>query len=104
VNKRVVITGIGVVSPIGIGKEEYVRALKEGKSGVGPITLFDASQLPTRIAAEIKDFDPHRVIKGMKILEKTDDRGVLLANCATTFAIEDLKLDLDKGKSKRKKD
>ena len=93
VKKRVVITGIGVLSPIGIGKEEYVRSLKEGKSGAGPITLFNASQLPTRIAAEVKDFDPHRRMKGMKILEKTDDRGVLLANCATTLAIEDLKLD-----------
>ena len=92
--KRVVITGIGVLSPIGIGKEEFVHSLKAGTSGVGPITLFDASKFPTRIAAEVKDFNPHQMIKEMKILEVTDDRRVLFANCATALAIEDAKLDV----------
>jgi 3-oxoacyl-[acyl-carrier-protein] synthase II len=93
VKKRVVITGTGVLSPIGIGKEEYVRSLKEGKSGAGPITLFDASQFPTRIAAEVKDFNPHQIVKGMRILDITDDRRVLFANCATALAVEDGKLN-----------
>lgn len=91
--KRVVITGVGVLSPIGTGKEEYIHSLRAGRSGVGPITLFDASQFPTRIAAEVKDFNPHKMIKGMKILELTDDRRVLFANCATALAIEDAKLN-----------
>ena len=56
--KRVVITGIGVVSPIGIGKEEYWKALTEGKSGIKRITLFDASEFPTQIAGEVRDFHP----------------------------------------------
>jgi 3-oxoacyl-[acyl-carrier-protein] synthase II len=91
--KRVVITGIGVVSPIGIGKKEFVHSLKTGKSGVTPITLFDASQFPTKIAAEVKDFNPRRILNNRaKILEVTDDRRVLFANCAAALAIEDTKL------------
>src|SRR6187401_1719658 len=60
--RRVVITGIGCVSPIGIGKTQYWNSLKEGRSGTGPITRFDASDLPVRIAAEVKDFDPNSII------------------------------------------
>ena len=89
--KRIVITGIGVLSPIGIGKEEFVHSLKAGKSGVGPITLIDASQFSTRIAAEVKNFNPYQVMKGMKVLELTDDRRVLFANCAASLALEDAK-------------
>ena len=50
--KTLVITGMGAVTPIGIGVNEYWRALTEGKCGVGPITRFDASGLPVQIAAE----------------------------------------------------
>lgn len=55
--KQLVITGMGAVTPIGIGVENYWRNLISGKCGVGPITHFDASGLPVRIAAEVKDFD-----------------------------------------------
>ena len=55
--RRVVITGLGVVSPVGNTVDEAWNAIKAGKSGIGPITLFDASALPVRIAAEVKDFD-----------------------------------------------
>jgi 3-oxoacyl-[acyl-carrier-protein] synthase II len=55
---RVVITGMGVVSPVGIGKEAFWESLISGKNGIVPITRFDASELPTRIAGEIRDFDP----------------------------------------------
>ena len=58
--RRVVVTGIGIVSPIGIGVEENWKALREGRSGVGPITHFDASSLPSRIAGEVKDFSPEK--------------------------------------------
>ena len=55
--RRVVITGIGVISPLAIGANETWDALCQGKSGIGPITRFDASQMDTQIAAEIKNFD-----------------------------------------------
>ena len=55
---RVVITGLGVVSPIGIGKEEFWRSLLNHKSGIDFITRFDASSFPSRIAAEVRNFDP----------------------------------------------
>jgi len=53
-----VVTGIGVVSPIGIGKSSFWQGLKSGRSGVGKITHFDASNLPVKIAAEVKNFKP----------------------------------------------
>ena len=53
--RRVAITGIGVVAPNGVGIESYWQGLRSGRSGVGPITLFDPTQLPTRIAAEVTD-------------------------------------------------
>jgi 3-oxoacyl-[acyl-carrier-protein] synthase II len=56
--RRVVITGIGCVSPIGIGKEEFWRSVREGRSGISRITRFDASDLPVQIAGEVKNFDP----------------------------------------------
>ncbi|MAG56905.1 MAG: beta-ketoacyl-[acyl-carrier-protein] synthase II [Planctomycetes bacterium] len=56
--RRVVITGVGVVSPVGLDAETTFEALLAGRSGLGPITLFDASNHTTRIAGEVKDFDP----------------------------------------------
>lgn len=55
---RVALTGIGVVSPIGIGKTEFWKNLLAGKTGIKPITLFDAESYPSRLAGEISDFDP----------------------------------------------
>ncbi len=55
--KRVVITGMGAVTPIGIGLQEYWEGLLAGRSGVGPITFFDTSDFPVHIAAEVKDFN-----------------------------------------------
>lgn len=54
----VVITGMGVVSPVGIGLDTFREALREGKSGLGPITLFDSSKLKSKVAGEVKDFQP----------------------------------------------
>ncbi|HLW35112.1 MAG TPA: beta-ketoacyl synthase N-terminal-like domain-containing protein, partial [Chthoniobacterales bacterium] len=56
---RVVITGMGILAPNGIGLEDFWESLLAGRSGIGPITLFDASELESRIAGEIKGFDPH---------------------------------------------
>ena len=56
--RRVVITGLGVIAPNGIGKEAFWTAATAGKSGIGPITRFDASEFPTQIAGEVNNFDP----------------------------------------------
>lgn len=60
--RRVAVTGIGVISPIGIGKEKYFQSLKEGKCGVDYITRFDTENFDTKIAAEVKDFEPTEYI------------------------------------------
>jgi len=57
-DRRVVVTGIGIVAANGIGVNDFWQTLIAGRSGVGPITLFDASKFPNRIAAEVKGFDP----------------------------------------------
>ena len=55
---RVVITGIGILAPNGIGLEAFWESLLAGRSGIGPITLFDATGFKNRIAGEVKDFNP----------------------------------------------
>ena len=55
---RVVVTGLGVVSPIGIGREAFWQALMDGKNGIDKITRFDAADYPSQIAGEVKDFNP----------------------------------------------
>jgi len=90
--KRVVVTGIGVVSPIGTGREAYWRALRAGENGVGPITTFDASEFATQFAAQVKDFDPTRYVD--KKEAKRMDRFVQFAIAASSLALEDAKLDV----------
>ncbi|GAB1399235.1 beta-ketoacyl-ACP synthase II [Aminivibrio sp.] len=89
--RRVVITGLGVVSPIATGRENYWQALKEGKNGVGPLTTFDVSDCPVPIGAEIKDFDPARWMDGKEA--KRSDRVIQFAVAAADLAVEDGKLD-----------
>ena len=57
-NSRLVVTGMGAITPIGIGVDEFWKALLEGRNGVGPITKFDASKFDTQFAAEVKNFNP----------------------------------------------
>lgn len=90
--KRVVVTGIGVVSPIGTGREAYWGALRAGVNGVAPITTFDASEFATQFAAEVKDFDPTIYID--KKEAKRMDRFTQFAVAASTLAIADAHLDL----------
>ncbi|SKC87123.1 beta-ketoacyl-ACP synthase II [Maledivibacter halophilus] len=92
--RRVVITGIGVISPIGIGKENYWNALKKGVSGVDKITKFDVSDYTTQIAGEVKDFDPHDYFE--KKEARRMDRFTQFAVAASKMALEDSKLNLDK--------
>ena len=58
--RRVVITGIGAVTPIGLNIEEFWQGLIQGKNGIAPITLFDAGPFPVKIAAEVKGFEPEK--------------------------------------------
>jgi len=69
--RRVVVTGLGIISPVGNSVEEAWRAIVSGKSGVGSITQFDASNYPTRIAAEVRNFDPAEYIEP-KDIKKMD--------------------------------
>ena len=89
---RVVITGLGTINCIGNSIEEFWQGLVEGKSGIGPITLFDASDLPCRIAGEINGFDPEQYLDRKTV--RRLPRSVLLANAAAHQAVEDAGLPL----------
>jgi len=90
---------MGVITPIGIGLDEYWNALKEGRSGIDYITKFDASEYSTRIAGEVKAFDPVDYID--KKEAKRMDRFTQFAVAATSMAIKDASLDLAKEDSER---
>ncbi len=109
--RRVVVTGLGVVSPVGLDVETFWQNLLSGRSGIGPITRFDASDFPVRIAAEVKDFDPQQYMDykmarrsgrfaqlavaagkqalcaaGLEVNEETRDRiGVIVASSGGAF-------------------
>jgi 3-oxoacyl-[acyl-carrier-protein] synthase II len=85
--RRVVITGIGLVTPLGNSKDANWQAILAGRSGVGPVTRFDASRLPCRIAGEVKDFDPTSVLEPKEV--RRYDRFIHLAMRSTAEAIAD---------------
>ncbi|MBQ9364965.1 MAG: beta-ketoacyl-ACP synthase II [Schwartzia sp.] len=91
---RVVITGIGVVSPIGIGKDNFWNALVEGKNGIDRITRFDPTNYACKIAGEVQDFNPTDFID--KKETKRMDRYAQFSLAASKLAIEDAGLDLAK--------
>ncbi len=88
----VVITGIGVLSCIGTGREQYWDALLQGKTGFGPVTLFDTASFPVKVAGEIRDFDPLLFLgkKGLRDL----DRSARLVCSAAKLAIDDSHLPI----------
>ncbi|MFQ5894956.1 MAG: beta-ketoacyl-ACP synthase II [Nitrospinota bacterium] len=95
--RRVVITGLGLVTPVGTGVRKTWEALLRGESGVGPITRFDPSDLPARIAAEVKDFDPSPYIDRKE--QRRMDLFIQYALACTQMAFEDAgssSLDADK--------
>jgi 3-oxoacyl-[acyl-carrier-protein] synthase II len=83
---RVVVTGMGAVTPLGLDVESTWAGLIAGRSGVGPITQFDAARLTTRIAAEVKDFDPSAVLDRKE--QRRNDRYVQLALVAARQAMD----------------
>jgi 3-oxoacyl-[acyl-carrier-protein] synthase II len=88
---RVVVTGLGAVTPLGNSVPEYWRAICEGRSGVGPITRFDPKRLDCRIAAEVKAFDPLKVIEKKEL--KKLDLFIQYAIAAGVEAVESAKID-----------
>ncbi|MBI3931941.1 MAG: beta-ketoacyl-ACP synthase II [Acidobacteria bacterium] len=93
--RRVVVTGVGLVSALGIGTEETWKGLLEGRSGAAPITLFDASQHSTRFACEVKGFDPQNWVDKKDV--KKMDRFIQFAVAASEFAMRDSGLVVDGG-------
>src|SRR5216684_1067602 len=90
---RVVITGIGILAPNGIGLDAFWESLLAGRSGIGPITLFDASDLKSRIAGEVKNFDPHNYIEP-ELKPKRMARHTQFAYAATLMALKDAGLEI----------
>ncbi len=91
---RVVITGIGILSPVGNGRQASWQGLVDGRSGLGPITLFDASAFPVRIGGEVKDFGIPVVLEAFPAAAAClRDRKVLLALEAARQAISDSGLE-----------
>ncbi|MBQ7263131.1 MAG: beta-ketoacyl-ACP synthase II [Synergistaceae bacterium] len=89
--RRVVVTGLGPLSPIGHGREEYWRALREGRNGIGPITTFELGDCPVTFGAEIKGFDPAIWMPGKEA--KRSDRAIQFAVAGAKMAVEDAGLD-----------
>jgi 3-oxoacyl-[acyl-carrier-protein] synthase II len=91
-SRRVVVTGVGLVSPVGVGTQANWEALCAGRSGIGPITHFDASRFSARIAGEVKGFNP------LDFIEKKDvkkmDVFIQFAIAAAQFAVDDARLDV----------
>jgi 3-oxoacyl-[acyl-carrier-protein] synthase II len=87
VTRRVVVTGIGPVTPIGVGREAFWDALVEGRSGVKEVTLFDTTDFPVRIAGEIQGFDPHQYLDRKEA--RRTDRASHFAVAAAKLAWED---------------
>jgi 3-oxoacyl-[acyl-carrier-protein] synthase II len=97
--RRVVITGMGTLTPVGLSKEEFWRSLLEGKSGVSHITRFDTSEFSVRIAAEVKNFSPEKFFPPKKA--RRLDRYTQFAICASREAVEDSGIDFSKEDTER---
>lgn len=97
--RRVVVTGVGLVSPLAVGTDETWRALLAGKSGIGRITHFDAADFPVQIAGEVKGFNPQDYVEKKDV--KKSDTFIHFALAAARFAITDAGLVIDEKNSDR---
>ncbi|MDO9574190.1 MAG: beta-ketoacyl synthase N-terminal-like domain-containing protein, partial [Candidatus Contubernalis sp.] len=91
---RVVVTGIGVITPIGIGKDAFWEGLKEGRSGVDRITAFDTTDYPVQIAAQVKNFNAEDYMDRKEA--RRMDRFIQFAVASAGLSLEDSGLDLKK--------
>ncbi|MFQ5936100.1 MAG: beta-ketoacyl-ACP synthase II [Acidiferrobacterales bacterium] len=97
--RRVVITGLGILSPLGMGVEENWQAIRAGRSGIGPVAQFDASAFPSRIAGEVKGFDPTRYVSEKEA--RRMDRFIQLGIGASVEAIDDSGLEITEANAER---
>ncbi len=97
--ERVVITGVGAISPLGLSVEETWRNVLSGRRGIGPITLFDASALPVRFACEVKGFVPENYMEAKEARRR--DRFEQFATAAASQAISQSGLEVSEGKAGR---
>mgnify|MGYP001388120907 CR=1 FL=1 len=97
--RRVVVTGVGLVTPLGVGVENVWQRILRGESGVGPITRFDVSQHETKFAAEVREFKPEDYISPKEI--KRMDLFIQYALTAAKIAVEDSGLDMGKEDAER---
>jgi len=97
--RRVVVTGVGIVSPLGTGVEKNWTAVTSGQSGLGPVTRFDASELPTQIAAEVKDFNAQDYIEKKEI--KKMDLFIQYGLAAAEMALNDSGLQINEENAER---
>jgi 3-oxoacyl-[acyl-carrier-protein] synthase II len=99
VERRVVVTGLGIISPLGIGIKENWQALCEGRSGIGPITRFDTTEYETKIAGEVKNFDPTSFLDRKEARKM--DPFIHYALAAGIMAMEDSHLKIDQSNAER---
>jgi len=99
VSRRIVITGLGAVSPVGVGIDAMWESIRNGRSGVGPITLFDASAYPVRFAACVDDWDPSPWIEPKEARRLS--RFQQFAVAAALMAVEDSGLEIDEDNAER---
>jgi 3-oxoacyl-[acyl-carrier-protein] synthase II len=97
--RRVVITGLGILSPVGIGVEENWRNISAGRSGIGLVSHFDATGWPSRIAGEVKDFDPTRFVSEKEA--RRMDRFIQLGMAAGIEALRDSGLEVTEANAER---
>lgn len=92
---NIVVTGVGPVSAIGCGRNDFWTALTNGQHGFGPVTLCDTEQSPAKIGAEVKDFRLERYIEYGDVMARRTPRAVQLALAASVLALHDAEIDLD---------
>jgi 3-oxoacyl-[acyl-carrier-protein] synthase II len=95
VNPNVVVTGLGPISAIGSGRNQFWSSLMEGRHGFAPITLCDTSASPSKIGAEVKDFSLGRYITHGEVMARRTPRAVQLALASSVLALHDAEIDLD---------
>lgn len=97
--RRVVITGIGMVSPLGNSAAQTWSALLDGRSGIGPITHFDTSDFPAKIAGEVREFDPEQWVEKKEV--KKSDSFIHYAIAASQMAVDDASIQIDERNADR---